>query len=166
MGSKPTKAANNIYCQARMEASTYDDRLKSREKAAEMMGYDPSTVAGWELGSSRPSPEAVLIMSDRYNAPHLCNHFCASECPLGSDTPELITGDLDRITLRALGAMKDLRVVKDTLIEITADGKIDETELQELEEILAVFDELSSIHNSLKNWYQKHSHSKKAKEEL
>lgn len=157
MGAKPTKAASSIYCKSRLEAAIHDDRLKSREKAAEMLGYDPSTVASWELGSSRPSPEAVLIMADTYNAPNLCNYFCTNECPLGKDMPSIIDGDLDRIALRALGAIKDLKKAKENLIEITVDGIIDESERPLLEEILKTFDELSVVHNSLKVWYQKHS---------
>lgn len=157
MGSRPTKAADNVYCKARLEAATYEDRLKSREKAAELLGYDPSTVASWELGSKRPSPEAVLLMADTYNAPHLCNYFCTSECPLGSDMPTVIDGDLDRITLRALGAMKELKEAKEKLIDITADGVIDSSEVKDLEEILSIFDEMATVHNSLKTWYKKFS---------
>ena len=157
MGAKPTKAASSIYCKSRLEAAIHDDRLKSREKAAEMLGYDPSTVASWELGSSRPATEAVLIMADTYNAPNLCNYFCTNECPLGKDMPSIIDGDLDRIALRALGAIKDLKKAKENLIEITVDGIIDESERPLLEEILKTFDELSVVHNSLKVWYQKHS---------
>jgi len=156
MGAKPTKAAGNIYCKARLEAAAYDERLKSREKAAEMLGYDTSTVASWELGSKRPSPEAVLLMADTYNAPHLCNYFCTQECPLGRDMPSLIDGDLDRLTLRALGAMKKLKDAKELLIDITADGQINEAEIKCLEEILRLFDEMSVVHNSLKAWYKKY----------
>jgi len=157
MGAKPTKAAGNVYCQARLEASAYDERLKSREKAAEMLGYDTSTVAGWELGSKRPSPEAVLLMADTYNAPSLCNHFCVSECPLGKDVPTVVDGNLDRLTLLLLGTMKNIKEAKKELIDITADGKITKDEIPVLERILAVFDELSMIHSSLKIWYQKNS---------
>lgn len=157
MGAKPTKAANSIYCKSRLEAAIIDDRLRSREKAAEMLGYDPSTVASWELGSSRPSPEAVLIMADTYNAPNLCNHFCTNECPLGKDMPSVIDGDLDRLVLRALGAIRDLKETKESLIDITVDGIIDESEMPILEEIIATFDELSVIHNSLKIWFIKNS---------
>lgn len=89
MGTNPTKAADNIYCKCRKEAAKYNDRLHSREGAAELLGYSPSSLAGWELGTDRPSPEAVMLMSDLYHAPELRNHYCRHECPLGGDTPEL-----------------------------------------------------------------------------
>jgi len=155
MGSRPTKAADTIWGKARLDAAIYDGRFNSREKAAEIMGYHPSTVAGWELGNDRPSPEAVLIMSDTYNAPHLCNHYCAAECPLGKDTPALIDGDLDRLTLRLLKSLRDLKFVEETIVDIVADGVIDNSELRRLKEVLDTYKENVAIYNSLENMYQK-----------
>lgn len=50
MGTNPTKAAGNIYCQCRKEAAKYNDKLNSREGAAEVLGMSPSTLSDYELG--------------------------------------------------------------------------------------------------------------------
>lgn len=67
MGTNPTKAADNIYCKCRKEAAKYNDRLHSREGAAELLGYSPSSLAGWELGTDRPSPERGFWVHIRPN---------------------------------------------------------------------------------------------------
>ena len=63
MGTRPTKAKDNIFCKARLDAARYNDKLKSRAGAAEALGYaSESTISDWELGISVPTPEAVLKM--------------------------------------------------------------------------------------------------------
>lgn len=155
MGTNPTKAADNIYCKCRKEAAKYNDRLHSREGAAESLGYSASSVAGWELGTDRPSPEAVMMMSDLYHAPELRNHYCRNECPLGGDTPELSICELDRITVRAMSSLRKINGVRESLLDITEDGTITEDEKPELNEIIKTLDELSSIAQSLKAWSEK-----------
>ena len=46
MGTNPTKAADNIYCKCRKEAAKYNDRLHSREGAAESPGDGTIAAAG------------------------------------------------------------------------------------------------------------------------
>lgn len=50
MGTNPTKAADNIYCRCRKEAAKYNDKLNSRDGAAELLGISASTLADYELG--------------------------------------------------------------------------------------------------------------------
>lgn len=46
MGTRPTKAKDNIFCKARLDAARYNDKLKSRAGAAEALGYaSESTMA-------------------------------------------------------------------------------------------------------------------------
>lgn len=155
MGTNPTKAADNIYCKCRKEAAKYNDRLNSREGAAEMLGYSPSSLAGWELGTDRPSPEAVMLMSDFYHAPELRNHYCRNVCPLGGDIPELGICELDRITIRAMSSLRKISSVRDTLLNITEDGAITEDEKPVLDEIIKDLNELSAVAQSLKAWSEK-----------
>lgn len=155
MGTNPTKAADNIYCKCRKEAAKYNDRLHSREGAAELLGYSPSSLAGWELGTDRPSPEAVMLMADLYHAPELRNHYCREVCPLGGSTPELKICELDRITVKAMSSLRKVSVVKDELLNITEDGIITEEEKPALDEIIKNLDELSGIAQSLKAWAEK-----------
>ena len=155
MGTNPTKAADNIYCRCRKEAAMYNDKLNSREGAAELLGYSTSSLAGWELGTDRPSPEAVMLMSDLYHAPELRNHYCREVCPLGGDTPELSICELDRITVKAMASLRKISDVREELLNITEDGAITNDERPALEAIIRNLDELSAIAQSLKAWTEK-----------
>lgn len=76
MGTNPTKAADNIYCRCRKEAAKYNDKLNSRDGAAELLGISASTLADYELGITKIIPaDAILRMADLYNAPELRNHY-------------------------------------------------------------------------------------------
>lgn len=155
MGANPTKAADNIYCQCRKKAARYNDRLHSREGAAEQLGYSPSTLAGWELGTDRPSPEAALLMSDLYHAPEIVNHYCREVCPLGHDIPKIDIDSLDRIAIKALSVFRHIEGAKEKLLDITEDGIITQDEQPELEHILNCLDEVTHIAMNLKAWVKK-----------
>ena len=155
MGTNPTKAADNIYCKCRKSAARYNDRLNSREGAAEMLGYSPSTLAGWELGTDRPSPEAVMLMAEFYHAPELGNHYCREVWPLGRDVPEVNLDDRDRISVKALSSFRKISETKDTLLDIVEDGVISEDEKPQLELILKNLDELTAVTQDLKIWIVK-----------
>ena len=156
MGRRPTKAADNPFCIARLEAAKYNDRLLSKEGASELLGVSVSTLSDYELGITKSvPPDMVLKMSDLYNAPELRNYYCREMCPLGCDMPALELEDLDRITVRAMASLRNVAGAKESLLDITADGIITEEEKPALRKILATLDEISAIAQSLKVWTEK-----------
>lgn len=90
-----TKAADNMFCQARYEAAKFNERLSSREGAAEELGVDRTRLARIELGSVTPYPEEVLLMADIYRAPELKGNYCREMCPLGKGMPKIENQDID-----------------------------------------------------------------------
>lgn len=54
MSKLATKAADNVFYLARMEAAKWNDRLNSREGAAEVTGLDRTRIAYIELGTINP----------------------------------------------------------------------------------------------------------------
>ena len=126
MPKLPTKAAGNVYCEARLSASSFNDRLSSRE-GAEVCGIDRTRLARVELGTKTPYPEEVMIMADSYNAPELINWYCANECPIGKKTvPKLELNNADRAVLNYIVALMDLRNSEPEIIEFakqTSNGK-------------------------------------------
>ena len=139
----------------RKRAAEQNEKLKSREGAAELLGYSTSSLAAWELGTDRPSPEAVMLMADLYHAPELKNYYCKNVCPLGAGIPELKVRELDRITIMALSSFKKICSSKENLLDIVADGQITEDEKPALEEIIKTMDEMTEIAQSLKAWAEK-----------
>ena len=63
----------------------YNERLYSREGAAELLGISVSTLADYELGNTKVVPvDKVVLMADLYNAPELKTGYCKYECPICS----------------------------------------------------------------------------------
>lgn len=88
MGNGGTKENQNVYFRARKQAAMYNERLSSREGAAEMLGISPSTLADYELGITKFVPvDKVVLMADLYNCPELRTGYCKYECPIGKHIP-------------------------------------------------------------------------------
>ncbi|MDO5602364.1 MAG: XRE family transcriptional regulator [Oscillospiraceae bacterium] len=161
MGKKATKAADNVYCIARYKAAETNTVYESREKTAEALGIDRTRLARIELGTICPYPEEVLNMSLAYEAPELCNTYCARECSIGRQTvPELTVDDLDRLTLKVLGSLKDVEELRRRLITIAADGQITNEERPEFDSILDELEDLAVNAQALQLWARKNIQEK------
>jgi len=139
-----------------MEAAKWNDKLNSREGAAEVTGLDRTRIAYIELETVNPYPEEILILSDCYNAPELCNHYCSRMCPLGRHTVEpLEVKELEAATLQLLSAIRSLPKITDDLVDIVEDGKIDDSEQADMEAILRQLKQAASKINALELIYEK-----------
>lgn len=156
MSKKATKAADNMYYIARCEASECNDDFSSREKAAEIIGIDRTRLARIELDTISPYPEEVKAMADAYNTPELCNSYCARECPIGkNNVTEVTIDDFDRLALKVLGSLKDIDSLRSSLIAISEDGYIDETEKDAFQDILDSLEKISTNAKALQLWAMK-----------
>ena len=89
MGRGPTNENTNMYFQARKKAATYNERLWSREGAAELLGISVSTLADYELGNTKVVPvDKVVLMADLYNTINMClrEHVTRVKAPELSNT--------------------------------------------------------------------------------
>lgn len=113
MGNGGTKENQNVYFRARKQAAMYNERLSSREGAAEMLGISPSTLADYELGITKFVPvDKVVLMADLYNCPELRTGYCKYECPIGKHIPLATSvSGIEGIALRLM-IFKDEEVYK------------------------------------------------------
>ena len=156
MPKMATKAADSVFYKARMEAAKWNDRLSSREGAAEVTGLDRTRIAYIELGTTNPYPEEILILADCYNAPELCNHYCSRMCPIGCQTVEPVEiRELESATLQLLSSIRGLPKITDNLIDIVEDGKIDEDEREDMESILHQLKQAANKIKALELVYEK-----------
>ena len=157
MAKVATKAAHNVFYKSRIEASSWNKSLKSRESTAEATGIDRTRLAYIELDTLNPHPEEVLILSRAYNAPELCNHFCSKMCPLGIQTVnEVEVSELEKTVLQLLSVFQTLPQIKNELIDIAADGIIDKDERPQMEEIMRKLDLAADKIKALKIFFLKH----------
>ncbi len=145
MSNITARTSTNPFYQERCVASAHNEQLSSREGAADIMSIDRGRLYRIESALVNPYPEEVHLMADLYNAPELRNYYCREMCPLGGDVPVLELEDLDRITVRAMASLRKVADMKESLLDITADGIITEDEKPELRRILATLDEISSL---------------------
>lgn len=154
MGRDATKAIGNPWYEARKVAAKYDERLYSREGAAEMLGMSVSAVADAELGTTKCMPvDKEVLMADLYKSPQLLNYYCLNECPIGcrhsiSDRAE----NIDRVTVKLLKNLKvgELEEMRGKLLDIAEDGIISADEKSEMTEVLKYLDELAKVISELK----------------
>lgn len=154
MGNGGTKENQNVYFRARKEAAEYNERLSSREGAAELLGISPSTLADYELGITKFVPvDKVVLMADLYNRPELRTGYCKFECPIGKHIPLATSvSGIEGIALRLIREFDSdkIKEMQRNLVDIAADGVVSEDEKPVLEDILGRLDELSIAISELK----------------
>ena len=126
----------------------------TREEAGELLEtMSPERIEKIENERSMPHPDEVLLMSDKYKQPGLCNHYCANQCPMGQQyVPEIKIKELSQIVLEMLASLNSMNKQKDRLIEITADGKITYDELEDFIHIQEELEKISITVETLQLW--------------
>ena len=151
MARVSTKENKNIY------QLTIEGLKLSREAASELLeSIPPERIEKIENERSLPHPDEVLVMSDKYKQPSLCNYYCANQCPIGQEyVPEIKVKDLSQIVLEMLASLNALGKQKDRLIEITADGKISGDELEDFIFIQEELERISITVETLQLWSER-----------
>lgn len=148
MGRVSKKENKNIYQTRREELGL------SREKASELLEtIPPERIEKIESEKSLPHPDEILIMSEKYKIPSLCNHYCSNECPIGKQyVPEVKVKDLSQIVLEMVASLNSMHRKQERLIEITADGVIDEDEIMDFVRIQEELEKISITVETLQLW--------------
>lgn len=153
------KENDNMYFRARKDAAINNEKLYSREGAAELLGVSVSTLADYELGNTKVVPvDKVSLMANLYGCPELKTRYCKQECPIGRTMPLAIkTGSVEGVVIRFLrefdeGKLDDMRA---SLVEIASDGCVDENEKIELRAIMKMVDDLSLVLSEMKLFGEK-----------
>ena len=148
MGRVSVKENKNVYQLRREELGL------SREKASELLETMPAErIEKIESEKSLPHPDEVLLMSEAYKMPNLCNHYCANECPIGKQyVPEIKIKDLSQIVLEMLASLNSMHKKQERLIEITADGRIEGDEIKDFIHIQEELEKISITVETLQLW--------------
>ena len=151
MGRASTKEHKTKYQLIREELGL------SREKASELLEtISPERLEKIENERSEPHPDEVLLMSQKYRKPSLCNHYCSNQCPIGRQyVPEVQVKELSAIVLEMLASLNAVHKQKDRLIEIAADGKISDAEIDDFIYIQEELERISITVETLQLWSEK-----------
>ncbi len=148
MGRVSSKSNKNIYQTRREELGL------SREKASELLKvFPPERIEKIENEKTLPHPDEILAMAEGYKSPNLCNYYCANECPIGKQyVPEIKIKDLSQIILEMLASLNAIHKKQERLIEITADGVIDDKEIEDFITIQNELERISITVETLQLW--------------
>ena len=151
MARKSTKENKNIYQRTREGLNL------TREEASDLMvTMSPERIEKIENERSMPHPDEVLLMSDQYKQPDLCNYYCANQCPIGAQyVPEIKIKDLSQIVLETIASLNAMQKMKDRLIEITVDGQITDDELADFVHIQEELEKISVAVETLQLWCER-----------
>lgn len=115
----------------------------------------PERLERIENGKFPITPDEVLLLSEIYGEPTLCNHYCSKECPIGEKyVPEIKVKDLAQIVLEMLSSLNSMKKSQERLIEITADGAIDDDEIRDFVFIQKELERISITVESLQLWVE------------
>ena len=116
----------------------------------------PERIEKIENEKSMPHPDEVLTMSKGYKKPSLCNYYCSNQCPIGQEyVPEIQIKELSSIVLEMLASLNSVNNKKDRLIEIAADGKIDNNEMDDFIYIQEELERISITVETLQLWSER-----------
>jgi len=148
MARKSTKENKTIYQRTRESLDL------TREEASDLLvTMSPERIEKIESERSMPHPDEVLLMSDQYKQPGLCNYYCANQCPIGKQyVPEIKVKDLSQIVLETIASLNAMQKKKERLIEITVDGHISGDELADFVYIQEELEKISVAVEPLLLW--------------
>lgn len=148
MARVSVKENKNIYHKTR------ESLQLTRESASELLeSITAERIEKIENERSLPHPDEVLIMSEKYKQPSLCNYYCANQCPIGQQyVPEVKIKDLSQIVIEMLASLNSMNKKKDRLIEITVDGQITEDEIEDFVVIQQELEKVSIAVETLQLW--------------
>lgn len=143
-----SKENKNIYFQRREELGL------TRDKASELLeSIPPERIEKIENERVEPHPEEILIMAEKYKSPELCNYYCSNQCPIGQQyVPEVRIHDLSQIVLRMVDSLNTVQDNQRRLIKITADGVIDDSEIDDFVGIQEELEKISITVEALQLW--------------
>ena len=115
----------------------------------------PERLERIENGKFPITPDEVMLLSEIYGEPTLCNHYCSKECPIGEKyVPEVKVKDLAQIVLEMLSSLNSMKKSQERLIEITADGMIDDDEIKDFVFIQKELERISITVETLQLWVE------------
>ena len=116
----------------------------------------PERLERIENGKFPITPDEVMLLSEIYGEPSLCNHYCAKECPIGEKyVPEIKVKDLSQIVLEMLASLNSMKKNQERLIEISVDGIIDDDEIRDFIYIQNELEHISITVETLQLWVEK-----------
>lgn len=129
----------------------------TREEAAHRIYVGTRTLADYELGRTIAPPDVIMKMAEVYGEPALPADYCAKVCPIGQVLAHSLNRSEFAVTvLRLLKEFTDVEHLRDSLIHIASDGRVNPHEEAEFTAIMRELVELERQIGELKFFALRH----------
>lgn len=125
----------------------------TQERAAELLGVATRTLQAWERGESTPPNARVLAMCDIYCSPTLAIEHLRYNSIIAYDVlPPVQAVPVAQAVCQLMAAIRKLEEIHagDRLLQIAADGRVDEIERADFDQLLIELDPIMSAVLSLR----------------
>ncbi len=131
----------------RLIAEERHKRKLSQEAVCKLICVcDAAVISKWENGVVIPSEDMVMRLIELYENP-LIGYIYLRECTqIGKMLlPDVVTADLDNLTLRFQKEYNDILKIQTDMIEIACDNVVQEDEVERWREVQKEIAELASV---------------------
>lgn len=123
----------------------------TREEAAHQLYIGTRTLADYELGRTIAPPDVVKQMAEVYREPGILQDYCSILCPIGQILAHSLNRSEFAITvLRLLKEFADVERMRDDLVHIASDGRVNPHEVEDFKTIIKELIELERQIGELK----------------
>lgn len=118
----------------------------TQERAAELLGISTRTLAAYETGERPVPPLRAADMVDLYGTQFLAMQYLRLYAPFADILPAVERVPLPQAVCQLMSAMAKVESAKvgDRLLQIAADGRVDELEEPDFEAVLATLEPVIS----------------------
>ncbi|MBU2701662.1 putative transcriptional regulator [Sporomusaceae bacterium BoRhaA] len=134
-----------------MLAEVRNEAHLSQECAAAEAHVGRRSLSRYEVMPERANPQVILSLANVYHNSELIEWYCTDVCEIGKNKHcKIKANDLATAGLRWLKELQDVIAVKDSLITILCDGRIDSSEVATLKAIMKEIDEMEGAVHALR----------------
>lgn len=114
----------------------------SQETLAGMLNVSRQAISKWELGTTLPETEKIIAIGQLFGVS--IDSLLVDSIPLNAKD------NFDRLVLKFMSSAQDMEDISKQLVDIMADGIIDNEEKLQVDEIIETLDSVSKIINEIK----------------
>ncbi len=114
----------------------------SQETLAGMLNVSRQAISKWELGTTLPETEKIIAIGQLFGVS--IDSLLVDSIPLNAKD------NLDRLVLKFMSSAQDMEDISKQLVDIMADGIIDNEEKLQVDDIIETLDSVSKIINEIK----------------
>lgn len=152
MGKSSIKENKNLY------QTTREKLNLTRAQASELLvTLSEDKIEKIENERAIPHPDDILVMAKGYKTPELCNYYCSKQCPIGEVyVPEIAYKEnIHEILVNMVVSLETMNQKKSRLMEILADGCVEDDEIKDFKQIQAQLEQISMTVEALQLWCEK-----------